>query len=169
MANTPVFGWPYQGRLDQPHGPNLGEKLALAIEATVNSIVGQWLPYPTVWSTFGPAPVLGNGTLVSRYSQIGKTTHLSIKLTIGSTTNPQAGQLWRFTAPVAAATDAVFPLLLEDAVPGVRWPGSAVLGAGGIGIDRVIAADGTGGVTGNAPFAWAVNDIFWLNGTYEAA
>lgn len=35
MPFTPVFGWPYQARGEAPHGPNLGEKLALAVEATV--------------------------------------------------------------------------------------------------------------------------------------
>lgn len=40
MPSTPVFGWPYQSRLDPPHGPHLGEDLALAIEATVTPAVG---------------------------------------------------------------------------------------------------------------------------------
>lgn len=38
MPNTPVFGWPYQGSGNQPHGPNLGELLALAAEATVAGV-----------------------------------------------------------------------------------------------------------------------------------
>lgn len=35
---TPVYGWPYQGLLDPPHGPNLGEKGLLAVEATVAGV-----------------------------------------------------------------------------------------------------------------------------------
>lgn len=38
MPDTPVYGWPYQGRFEAPHGPNLGEKLALDIEATLATI-----------------------------------------------------------------------------------------------------------------------------------
>jgi hypothetical protein len=34
---TPVYGWPYQTLTDAPDGPNLGEDLALAIEATLQS------------------------------------------------------------------------------------------------------------------------------------
>lgn len=35
---TPVFGWPYQALLEPPDGPNLGEDLALAIEATMQNL-----------------------------------------------------------------------------------------------------------------------------------
>jgi hypothetical protein len=38
MPTTPQYGWPYQGRFDQPDGPALGERLALAIDATVKGI-----------------------------------------------------------------------------------------------------------------------------------
>lgn len=38
MAITSVFGWPFQATTDRPDGPNLGEDLALAIEATVQQL-----------------------------------------------------------------------------------------------------------------------------------
>jgi Chitobiase/beta-hexosaminidase C-terminal domain len=38
MPNTPIYGWPYQALGVAPDGPNLGEDLALAIEATVAAI-----------------------------------------------------------------------------------------------------------------------------------
>ncbi len=38
MPTTPTYGWPYQSLTDPPDGPNLGEDLALAIEATVASL-----------------------------------------------------------------------------------------------------------------------------------
>lgn len=38
MATTPVYAWPYQTLSDRPDGPNLGEDLALAIEATVAAL-----------------------------------------------------------------------------------------------------------------------------------
>jgi hypothetical protein len=37
---TPVYGLPYQGLSDTPDGPNLGEDLALAIEAQIARIDG---------------------------------------------------------------------------------------------------------------------------------
>lgn len=39
MPFTPVYGWPYQALTDAPDGANLGEDLALAIEATVNGLI----------------------------------------------------------------------------------------------------------------------------------
>jgi len=38
VATTPTYGWPYQSLSDPPDGPNLGEDLALAIEATVAAL-----------------------------------------------------------------------------------------------------------------------------------
>jgi len=35
MPNTPTYGWRYQHLLEAPHGPNLGEHVALDIETTV--------------------------------------------------------------------------------------------------------------------------------------
>lgn len=35
---TPVYGIPYQGRFDLPHGPNLGELMALRVEATIAAL-----------------------------------------------------------------------------------------------------------------------------------
>jgi hypothetical protein len=38
MPNTPRYGWRYQHLLEAPHGPNLGEHVALDIEETVGGI-----------------------------------------------------------------------------------------------------------------------------------
>lgn len=146
-----------------------GSKITAAKLDAYENLTSAWTSYTPTWSTFGPAPVLGNGTLQARYMQAGKLVHFAIALTIGSTTNPQAGQLWRFTAPVTSQFPAVFPITLEDTSAGLRWVGSAVMVAGTTAIDRVVAADGTSGVGGSAPFTWATGDIFWLSGTYEAA
>jgi hypothetical protein len=41
VATTPTYGWPYQTLSDRPDGPNLGEDLALAIEATVVALAAR--------------------------------------------------------------------------------------------------------------------------------
>lgn len=43
-AITPVYGWPFQQLPDPPDGASLGEDLALAIEATVASLIGTLTP-----------------------------------------------------------------------------------------------------------------------------
>lgn len=40
-GTTPQYGWPYQTLGDPPHGPNLGQQLALAIEGDVAIIDGR--------------------------------------------------------------------------------------------------------------------------------
>ena len=39
MPFTPIYGWPYQSLFDPPDGAELGEDLALAIEATLNGLI----------------------------------------------------------------------------------------------------------------------------------
>lgn len=40
MGATPIYGLPYQGLGDSPHGPNLGQALAEAVEAQLVTING---------------------------------------------------------------------------------------------------------------------------------
>lgn len=37
-ANTPIYGFPYQELSDPPHGPNLGQDLATAVETEIDRI-----------------------------------------------------------------------------------------------------------------------------------
>ena len=60
---------------------------------------GLWQSYTPVWTAATTNPVLGNGTLVGRYCQIGKTVWVKFRLTIGSTTTLGSGD-WSISLPV---------------------------------------------------------------------
>src|SRR4051794_35208318 len=66
-----------------------------------------------IWTNASAA--LGNGTLVSRYRQVGKTINWEVVLTFGSTTNAGSGQ-FTFALPVAGALNSPipFPLYIND-------------------------------------------------------
>ncbi|MFS8200470.1 hypothetical protein ACLVWQ_17510 (plasmid) [Streptomyces sp. CWNU-52B] len=70
-----------------------------------NSFFGAWTAYTPTWTTVTTPPSLGNGTLVGQYMKIGRTCHVVIMLTIGSTTTAGTGG-WRFALPATAATIA---------------------------------------------------------------
>lgn len=63
-----------------------------------------WQSYtPQLQSWDGLAPVLGNGTLVGRYAQIGKTVFMRAHLTTGSSTQ-RGTSYWTISLPVPAKT-----------------------------------------------------------------
>lgn len=60
-----------------------------------------WQSYTPTWTADTTNPSIGNGTLVGRYTQIGKTCILIIGLTMGSTTTYGSGN-WSFSLPKTA-------------------------------------------------------------------
>jgi hypothetical protein len=65
------------------------------------SPLGAWQSYTVSWTADTTNPSIGNGTLVGRYTQIGKTCILIIGLTMGSTTTYGSGN-WSFSLPKTA-------------------------------------------------------------------
>ncbi|MFE9098483.1 hypothetical protein [Streptomyces sp. NPDC007264] len=68
-----------------------------------NTVLGAWTAYTPAWTAVTTNPVLGNGTLVGQYMKIGRTCHLIITLTTGSTTTYGTG-FWRLSLPFQAAS-----------------------------------------------------------------
>jgi hypothetical protein len=134
--------------------------------------IGAWQSYTPTFSNF----TLGNGTInVAKYSQIGKTVHLKLGVTLGSTSSV-AGQA-AISLPVSATTEAL----------GTLGPqGDCTLIAGGVlGIGTVqvisstlcrmfpLVASGTyltyAGLSATAPGTWTTGNHFAFTFTYEAA
>lgn len=49
MGTTPVYALPYQGLTDAPHGPNLGQQLALAVETELVRVDADIAAIPRPW------------------------------------------------------------------------------------------------------------------------
>jgi hypothetical protein len=125
-----------------------------------------WTTYATVTGNM----TVGNGTLISRYQQIGKTVHVFVQFTLGSTsaiaTTPY------FSLPFTAAQDkwAIYGRLTDNGIK--DWSGFAqcntanvflyALGSGGVWADAST-------VTATQPFTWATGDYFTFFFSYEAA
>lgn len=132
-------------------------------------LYGSWTSYTPTWTGATTNPVLGNGTLDGGYRAIGKTIAIRIRLVIGSTTTLGSG-LWSFSLPSGLAPAAVQTLggFASNSSGSSRYALGAYLTAGA-GVFRIAAADGTSGVSGTSPFAWANGDQLVLNGVYEAS
>jgi hypothetical protein len=129
--------------------------------------------YP--WTSYTPTFTnwtVGNGTVVARYQQIGKTINLFFTFTFG-TTSAFTGSPPNFTLPFTGARELgrVVNTNLRDAgvidQPGLSYANTASVF---IGIQNV---SGTypfaNDVSATVPFTWTTNDVIICSLTYEAA
>ena len=133
-----------------------------------------WTVYTPTWSaTSGTQPTLGNGSLVGRYQQIGKTVHVFMQLTIGSTSTLSVAQ-WQLDLPVTAVSGSG----LVQVLSGRMWDASATQGyiisahltSGTTArLDAQTNSSGLSSVSANGPITWAAGDWIVVQGTYEAA
>jgi hypothetical protein len=170
MATTTNNGW------TTPDDTDLVKDGALAIRdlgQEIDTSVGDGL---LAWQSY--APVLsggwlnGNGTYEAVYCQIGKTVHVRLRFTVGSTTTK--GTTMQFSLPVAASSSNV------QSAPNVflRAASNTFLGIGNFEATtsiRIYAYNvaGTYGaitnITSTVPATWATGDFIYLSFTYEAA
>lgn len=143
----------------------------------VGAYLGDAPSYTPAWTAVTSNPSLGNGAVVGRYKQFGKTVQVYARLTTGSTSGYGSGG-WRLSLPTAAGTpstvtDHRIHAQYFDASAGVYYPGQCqVSDSGYVNLQhfavtgsniRTVNADSTG------PFTWATGDIIYVFGMYEVA
>lgn len=132
---------------------------------------------PSIASSSGGAPALGNGVVVARYAQVGKMVNALFKITLGTTTNFGTGVVY-FSLPVAAQSDWTSPTFMGTA----HFEDTGTAAYGGwvalasstqfqftchdtVADGRIVYISGSGGV----PFAWGSTDVIECSFSYEAA
>jgi hypothetical protein len=134
-----------------------------------------WSPWATAasWKSTGTAPVLGNGAIVSAYTQMGKTVHADMRVTMGSGTTYGTGT-WLFDLPVPARASPAVPrhgsAYLRDASAGVsgHLHGTSVIDLA-VSSTAVFVIAGPALVSAAVPFTWVSTDHIGWSLTYEAA
>jgi len=158
---------------------NLGVTNSITASVGINmagsSLETSWTPYSVQWTTqAAPQPVIGNGTLVGYYKQIGKTVFVRVKMTAGTTTTFGTGP-FLFSLPVSASNaDGIqFPCSMLD--NGLAWYQGIVNGTySGFTEKTAIIALSPGGynsseaVTSVHPITWGSTDSLMFNGSYES-
>ena len=139
--------------------------------ADVTRAFGAWNSFTTTWGSGGTAPAIGNGTIASSYSQIGKTVSFRIVLT-ASTTTAFGTSYYTFTVPVTAAAGAAgsfMPIgntIASRTSTSLYYEATTVLAN----TTQVFARYQTSGLFGQlAPVTFANTDIIAIQGTYQAA
>lgn len=133
-----------------------------------------------VWQDWTPTLTnitLGNGTLVARYIQIGKTVSFTISFTLGTTST--VGTVGTFTLPVTANTTGYIVTFSEIGVGKAIDVGTAdytiLVRLNSSTTVRPILVNAAGtygasqGITATVPMTWTTGDQLTLTGTYEAA
>jgi hypothetical protein len=133
---------------------------------------GTWTSYTPAWTASTTNPVLGNGTLVGRYSKVGKMVDFAIQLTAGSTTTFGSGQ-WSFSLPftVASNLDMIGNVMVGDASGDTSdySSGAAYIPDGGTTLQAYAGGKGDMAlITATFPQTWANGDRLWITGRYEA-
>lgn len=127
---------------------------------------GAWTTYTPDWTAVTTNPDIGNGTLTGAFRLDGKTLHLRIELTMGSTTTFGSGN-WRFGLPgsdVAQGHQALSAVAF-DATNFYIGVGDILDGNSFFNVRQDV------GVTWNAtvPFTWGDGDTIAITGTIEVA
>lgn len=132
------------------------------------SVYTQGRNFTPVWTAATTNPSLGDGVLRGFYTRSGNIVHLSINLTIGSTTTLGTGT-WRFSLPFVAKT---LNSTVERGIAVLIDTGTTTL----LGAVRVLnnatfleiqIPGGLSLVNGAAPFAWANGDQIQLTIDYS--
>ena len=133
--------------------------------------VGNWQAYTVSWTATTTNPSIGNGTLVGRYTQIGKTIMGNILLICGSTTTFGSGN-WRFSLPKISASSNM-PFMGHFAILDSGtcfYVGTILIDNGCAYFEKVRRdGDGYGAFSSTLPHVWAVNDELQIAFTYETA
>ena len=132
------------------------------------------------WQDFTPSfsgLTVGNGTVVARYQQIGKTVRGYVSVTFGSTSAIGSGPL--INVPVAGSASIVdrlqvgFTTMADTGtatyvgVTSFRTGSPQTLTFGLIG--SAGSYTNAGGPTSTTPFTWTTNDVIAMTFEYEAA
>ncbi|MFJ6348674.1 hypothetical protein ACIQKB_04255 [Streptomyces sp. NPDC092046] len=137
-----------------------------------NSIISAWTSYTPVWTAATTPPALGNGTLLGAYMKVGRTCHVQLDFTAGSTTTYGAGQ-WSFSLP-AQATAVQGPRIgLAQANGTIRAAGHTNVSASATTFQCFFPqTSSVSNLSPNGaanPFTWASGNTLRCTLTYETA
>jgi hypothetical protein len=143
-------------------------------ESDFASGVGYWTAYTPSWVSTGTQPSLGTGgTLVGRYTRIGKTGLFRALLTLGTGFSFGTGTMGISLPAAALATagyDCGWKLLLGDTGTANYYGTTLPASIGGNIVAQLTTLGASGaiaGLTTTAPFTWVATDTMAVSGVIE--
>lgn len=144
-----------------PHPQYLTAAEGAAAYAAI-SAESAWVAYtPTLTNM-----ALGNGTIVARYKQIGKTVHAMVTLTLGTTSTVGTDATISFPVTPKGSANLHGVGRFLDISGNVAFAGWWREPAGVLGCNT--GGGNFGNLTAATPFVWANTDVIVVSVTYEA-
>lgn len=144
---------------------------AIAISKTTLGTFSDWAAWTPSWTNL----TVGNGTVVARYTQIGKFVYFHLRITFGTTTSVSGTVSFSTPTTMGTAYTGANPLAqarLVDNSPANTYEGIAVYSTNTTMIPAVITAGGTyaqvAAVDGSTPITWTTSDAMLITGHYES-
>lgn len=133
------------------------------------SPLGVWASYTVSWTADTTNPSIGDGSLIGRYTQIGKTVVCNLTLTIGSTTNCGSGN-WKIGLPKTSKnSNMTYSGIWVALDSGVNfYDGIAVLYPNINFINTFIRTGSFSSLSASSPHSWGQGDQLYIAITYEA-
>jgi len=142
------------------------------LNSVAGDIGGSWLSWTPTFANF----TKGSATIVAKYTQIGKTVHFILSITLAA--DSSLGTSPTFTLPVTASSNyaAVGQSYgtgqFFDATAGL-FSACANFSSTTTALLRCEVSSGTysvpTGISATVPFTWTTSDAIYITGTYEAA
>lgn len=133
----------------------------------LDTLLGAWTSYTPTWTASAGSPSIGNGTLAGRYLKIGRTVHLALTLTGGSTTTyGTAGAYWIFSLPAshtAAFTASGAVVAVDTGV--LDYTGFCKIVSGATTLELFKSTSGRW--VNNSPWTFGNTDVLNASITYE--
>jgi hypothetical protein len=185
ITNSMATAIDAKGDLIAGTGADAFSRLAVGANGTFltpDSTTGTGLKWATAtdqfpWQTWSPSYTrltIGNGTVVARYQQIGKTINFFWTLTWGSTTSTTSYPI--VSNPVSAFITGTQYIVggatLQDISGGLYLGNVQLSGATGLYINSIGTAASfadEGVLQTTLPVTWTTGDKWTISGTYEAA
>jgi hypothetical protein len=141
------------------------------LDTSVGGIGGEWQSWAPTYNNL----TIGNGTVVSRYTQVGKTVHFIFEFTLGST-SAVAGSA-EFSLPVTIASEwdfrAIIGMGFYNDSTAADYMGYLKQGASNHARMMVTVVNASypleANISSTVPFTFAVNDVITFSGVFEAA
>lgn len=132
-------------------------------------IFAAWTTYTPSWTAATTNPVLGNGTLTGRYMKVGRTCHVQVDLTCGSTTTYGAGA-YSMSLPFTSASVGIRPGQLHGFLS-QRFIGQCLVSPSATTALLYFPASGSvsnlSSASPTVPFTWASTAQLRMSLTYE--
>lgn len=119
----------------------------------------------------GTGWAVGNGTISTGYTQVGKSVWFNVTFTTGSTTSYGTGSL-TLSLPVTPKSTHMAVARYFDTSAGATYGAEALILTNGTAVPIVTPATAGGssrGITGTVPVTGATGDSITVTGWYEAA